>query len=203
MSEGRILLVDDDRLVLATLGAGLRQAGFEVDEAACGENAMDIVERHPPDLAVVDVRMPGMSGASLASWLSEHTDVPFIFLSAYSEPDIVQSVVACGALTYLVKPIQVEQLIPAVKAALQRADDIHQLRENRDQLDRALRGSRSVNVAVGLLMAAGGVGREDAFERIQRFARSRRRKVEEVSAELIAASETIGDVLGERPPLGR
>jgi response regulator NasT len=203
MSEGRILLVDDDRLVLATLGAGLRQAGFEVDEAACGENAMDIVERHPPDLAVVDVRMPGMSGASLASWLSEHTDVPFIFLSAYSEPDIVQSVVACGALTYLVKPIQVEQLIPAVKAALQRADDIHQLRENRDQLDRALRGSRSVNVAVGLLMAAGGVGREDAFERIRRFARSRRRKVEEVSAELIAASETIGDVLGERPPLGR
>ncbi|HKJ87551.1 MAG TPA: response regulator, partial [Gammaproteobacteria bacterium] len=69
-SPVRILLVDDDRLVLGTMGQGLRGAGYTVVEAASGKEAVERVQAQDFDLAILDMRMPGMSGIDVAHYLS-------------------------------------------------------------------------------------------------------------------------------------
>src|SRR5258706_991634 len=77
----RLLIVDDDRLVLATLVSGLKSAGFDVVEADNGDDAILLVRANPPHLALLDIRMQGKSGLDVARYLKANTDVPFMFLS--------------------------------------------------------------------------------------------------------------------------
>ena len=75
-SSPHVLVVDDDRLVLAILVEGLREAGFEVSEADNGDDAILLARERNPDIALLDMRMNGMSGMDVARYLRQHTDVP-------------------------------------------------------------------------------------------------------------------------------
>ena len=108
-SKAHILVVDDDRLILATLAKGLRQADYGVSEANSGEDALRLASAVKPDLALLDMRMPGMSGIELAQRLTSD-EIPFIFLSAYGDAEIVKQAAEHGALGYLVKPLDVPQI---------------------------------------------------------------------------------------------
>ena len=116
--RGKILVVDDDRLVLATLAHGLAQAGHEVIDADNGDDAILLAREHRPDLALLDIRMQGMSGFDVAAYLREYCHVPFIFRSAVSDAQTIAQVKALGALAYLVKPLDIGQILPVVDAAL-------------------------------------------------------------------------------------
>jgi len=118
-----ILVVDDDRLVLATVVAGLRQAGFAVLEADNGDDAILIARRHRPRLAILDMRMEGKSGMDVARYLAANTRTGFMFVSAFGDREIVDEANRLGALGYLVKPNDIRQIVPAVNAALQRIAD--------------------------------------------------------------------------------
>jgi len=115
-----LLVVDDDRLVLATLVAGLKQAGFDVIEADNGDDAILLARKYKPRLAILDMRMQGKSGMDVARYLAANTDTGFMFLSAFGDSDIVDEATRIGALGYLVKPLDVRQIVPAVRAALAR-----------------------------------------------------------------------------------
>ena len=115
--RGRILVVDDDRLVLATLTHGLAQAGYEVIDADNGDDAILLAREHRPDLALLDIRMEGKSGFDVAAYLREYLGIPFMFLSAFSDEATVAQVRALGAVAYLVKPLDISQIVPAVGAA--------------------------------------------------------------------------------------
>ena len=115
--KGKILVVDDDRLVLATLTHGLTQAGYEVIDADNGDDAILLAREHRPDLALLDIRMEGKSGFDVAAYLREYCQMPFMFLSAFSDDDTVAQVKALGAVAYLVKPLDIGQIVPAVEAA--------------------------------------------------------------------------------------
>src|SRR2546423_12711400 len=119
--KGKILVVDDDRLVLATLTHGLAQAGYEVIDADNGDDAILLAREHKPDLALLDIRMEGMSGFDVAAYLREYCQMPFMFLSAFSDDDTVRQVKELGAVAYLVKPLDIRQIVPAVGAAVARA----------------------------------------------------------------------------------
>ena len=119
-----ILVVDDDRLVLATLVAGLKQAGFEVIEADNGDDAILLARKFKPLLAILDMRMQGKSGMDVARYLAANTATGFMFLSAFGDADIVEEATRMGALGYLVKPLDVRQIVPAVRAALGRWEEI-------------------------------------------------------------------------------
>jgi two-component system, response regulator PdtaR len=179
-----IMIVDDDRLVLAALSRGLKDAGYRISTAANGEDACAIADRDPPDLALLDVRMPGMSGIALGRRLRER--VPFLYLSAYGDEDTVRDGVAQGALGYLVKPLDIAQILPAVQAALARAAEIRALHEKQTQLSAALATNREIAMAVGLLMQRDGLEREQAFELLRGQARSSRRSMLELARELLA-----------------
>lgn len=198
MAGEKILIVDDERLVLATLGEGLRQAGYEVEEAASGEEALRLLEAHGPDLAILDMRMPGMSGVDVAHWLRLHGDIPFLFLSAYSDAGAVEQAVEEGALGYLVKPLDVPQIVPSIEAALARAREFRKLNESRHHLSTALSQSRETSVAVGLAMERYRVSEQQAFELLRSAARSHRRKLVDVAQELVAAAEVLNRPYAEQ-----
>jgi len=187
----KVLLVDDDRLVLATLSKGLEQAGYAVQACAGAEEAKRIINLERPDIAVLDVRMPGESGLDLARNLLEHPSVPFIFLTAYSEDEVVKQAVDHGALGYLVKPVDIPQLVPAIEAALARSAEIGRLRLAGEQLQTALNENREVSMAVGLIMERRRLDRQQAFEALRSSARSQRRKIGDIAEEMLSAAELL------------
>lgn len=118
LHKGKILVVDDDRLVLATVVHGLVQAGFEVIDADNGDDAILQARAHRPDLALLDIRMEGKSGFDVADYLRESLGTPFMFLSAFADNATVARVKELGAVAYLVKPLDIAQIVPTVEAAV-------------------------------------------------------------------------------------
>lgn len=175
----KILVADDDRVVLLTLSEGLREAGFAVIEACDGLQALALCQSDAPDLALLDIRMPGLDGLELARRLHHETNVPFLFFSAYGDEDFVRRAVEIGALGYLIKPLQVAAIVPMLRTALARAQDI-------SGLQRALESNRTIAAAVGILMHAERLDQPAAFERLRQQARTQRRKLEDVARTLVA-----------------
>lgn len=194
-----ILIVDDDRLILATLSKGLQQAGYKILQAASGEEALHIIDEQTPDLAILDVRMPNMSGIELAKHLREKTAVPFMFFSAYSDIDVARQAAEFGAVGYLVKPIDTPQMIPSIEAGLARAAEIKDLRRVEANLNAALASGRETSIAMGILMERYHIDRMTAFETLRIHARTLRRKVNDVAAELIKAEETLNQLQPDSP----
>lgn len=180
-----ILVVDDDRLVRVTVALGLRQAGYQVSEAEDAPSALEAVRQSEFALAILDARMPNGSGVELARRLDAEFGLPFIFLSAYDDAEAVREAAAAGALGYLVKPVDVRQMIPTIEAALDRGAEIKALRTNRAQLSTALEQGRETSVAIGILMQRYQLDEEEAFDALRAYARSHRRKLAEVAAELV------------------
>jgi response regulator NasT len=193
----KVLLVDDDRLVLATLGSGLEEVGYAVQTCASADEAKRILAIDAPDIAVLDVRMPGPSGLDLARELRDVYETPFIFLTAFSEAEVVMQAAQYGALGYIVKPVEITQLVPAIEAAAARAEELRKLRETGGQLQRALNESREVSMAVGLLMERRRLDRRQAFELLRTMARSQRRRIGEVAEEMLDAAEFLNNSSGD------
>jgi DNA-binding response OmpR family regulator len=117
----KILLVDDDPDLLAVTGFALQQAGFLVVKAADGVAALEAFQREQPDLAVLDINMPRMTGFELATKLREHSRIPLIMLTARSEEADVVRALSLGADDYLTKPFSPKILVARVKALLRRS----------------------------------------------------------------------------------
>ncbi|MBI4985785.1 MAG: response regulator [Rhodocyclales bacterium] len=196
----RLLLLDDDRLVLATLGEGLRQAGYYVDTASSVEEAEDILAGGSIDLAIFDVRMPGQSGVDLAWRLHEaDSEVPFIFLTAYSDDELVEQASEAGAMGYVVKPADPDRLVPAIEAAFARSEDARKLRETSRQLQTALDADRDVSLAIGIIMERRRLGRQEAFELLRGQARTERRKLIDLARDIVLASEKLNLISAPAP----
>ena len=188
-----VLLVDDDVLILALLGKFLQQGGYDVRLATSGQMALDMVadSTRLPDLALLDVQMPGMSGIELAAHLQGEHRIPVMFLSANDDAAVVAQATDGGAVGYLVKPIDSARIVPSVKAALARGDEIRQLRSNEVRLSQALRAGRETGMAVGMLIERYRIDRDSAFRMLRDHARSHQRKLNDVAEELLDAAESL------------
>jgi len=187
--KARLLFVDDDRLVLATLGKGLRQAGYLVETAESGKAALELAASSSFDLAIVDIRMPEMSGFELANSLRETYDLASLFLSAYSDQEMVEEAAhVVGGIGYVVKPVDVPQLLPAVATALARSLDLDALLAHKGQLEHALNGDRQINAAIGILMERHKLDKQAAFELLRKRARDDRRRLADIAAELVTSA---------------
>jgi len=192
MCNKKILIVDDDRLVLATLSSGLGKAGYAITSASGGEEALDLIEKEDFDLVMLDIRMPDVSGIDVSDRLNAN-GIPFLVLTAYGDTELVESLVGNGALGYLIKPVDIEQIVPAIEAALKRSTEIKHLRESKQNLQCALEGDRNTSRAVGILMERYRLTGEDAFQMLRMHARSQRRKLAEVAGELVGAETILND----------
>jgi two-component system, response regulator PdtaR len=184
-----ILLIDDDLLVLSVVSHILRAAGYDVVQCVCGEDGLDKALECKPDLALVDIEMPGMSGIEVARRLRLDSLTEFMFISAHGEDEILGQVKEYGAVGYLRKPFDVSQVMPAFETALALADEIKRLRRSEGNLTDALQAARETSMAIGLLMRALHTDRDSAFEVLRDYARSNRRKVNDIAADLLTAEE--------------
>ncbi|MFT3822255.1 MAG: response regulator [Rubrivivax sp.] len=200
VSKGRILVLDDDRLVLATVVHGLAQAGYEVIDADNGDDAILLAREHRPELALLDIRMEGKTGFDVAEYLRDVSRIPFIFLSAFSDEATAAKVRSLGAVAYLVKPLDVGKIVPTVDAALAR------LRSGAPAPAPALAErplpaaappaaaappTELVAMAVGVVMHRYSLTRERAWQRVQRLAQEQGLSVEQQAERLVLAVEEL------------
>ena len=205
-SKGKILVVDDDRLVLAMVTHGLSQAGYEVIDADNGDDAILLARQHRPDIALLDIRMEGKTGFDVAQYLREVGHTPFVFLSAFSDEKTVAQVKALGALAYLVKPLEVGQIVPTIDAAFARAQEMRQAAEAQEHagsstqgaadaasapLDEAATLDAVVPLAVGVLMHRFSLTRADALARLRKTAATEGRSIATQAERLVSAVEEL------------
>lgn len=191
-APAHLLLVDDDRLILTTLASGLRASGYRISTAESVDDAQALLTSGVrPDLVVVDMHMPGRDGLELAQRLRDLEHLPFLVLSAYSDPATVERATQLGALSYMVKPLAISQIRPTIEAALRRAQELDALRQAQLQLQEALNGDRDISVATGITMMQYRLQRSAAFELLRCAARAQRRKLAHVAADIIQSSEAL------------
>jgi two-component system, OmpR family, KDP operon response regulator KdpE len=116
----RVLVVDDEQPILRTMAVNLRARGYDVDVAATGEEALDLAARHHPDLVVLDLGLPGISGIDVIRGLRGWTLVPILILSARDDRDNKVAALDAGADDYVTKPFDMEELLARLRAALRR-----------------------------------------------------------------------------------
>ncbi|MBA4176794.1 MAG: response regulator [Leptothrix sp. (in: Bacteria)] len=205
-SSGKILVVDDDRLVLATVTHGLAQAGYQVIDADNGDDAILLAREHRPVLALLDIRMEGKSGFDVAETLRDAYAIPFMFLSAFADEPTRRQVEALGALDYLIKPLGVGQIVPAVEAALARvrlgvpAAAVAGTAPAVAAADAPAAAPVATSVAavadpvplaVGVLMHRYSLQRDAAWQRLQRLAAEQKVDVARQAERLLAAVEEL------------
>ena len=190
-----VLLVDDDRLILATLSHGLREGGFHTIETANSVDALQICAKSPPSIAIVDYDLPGMTGLDIAKALQVTPAFPLVFLSAYGDESIVNAAINLGAMAYLVKPIDPARLVPTIRAVIQRFAELSALRGESAQLGMALKATRATSIVVGLLMERLRLSEKQAYDQLRQFCRSQNRKVTDVATEILGATENLNSVL--------
>jgi two-component system, response regulator PdtaR len=173
---------------------GLAQAGYEVIDADNGDDAILLARKHRPELALLDIRMEGKSGFDVAEYLRDFCHIPFMFLSAFADPDTVAKVAELGAVAYMVKPLDVGQIVPTVDAAFE------QLRAQRAKADvqrEALaaqppqRQADVVSLAAGVLMHRYSLSRGDALARLARIADAASVPLAEQAERLVSAVEEL------------
>lgn len=187
----RVLIIEEDASTAELLVSELTNAGYQPQRALSEQQAWRIASEARPDLALVDIDLPDLGGLDLAKRLSEELDVPFVFLGHHSDGATVHEATECGALGYLVKPLQVTQVLPCIVAAFAKANQIRELRERASNLSAALEQGRETSIAIGLLMERHHVDREAAFSALRDEARARRCNVHELASDLLAADELL------------
>jgi response regulator NasT len=200
-SKGRILVVDDDRLVLATVAHGLAQAGYEVVDADNGDDAILLAREHRPMLALLDIRMEGLSGFDVAEYLRDVAHVPFIFLSAFTDAETRAKVAELGALAYLVKPLDVGQIVPTVDRAVAglrglpadgvEANDVAAVAGTPATAQARPADGETVSLALGILMHRYSLTRQQARDRLQRQAADKGLSLTAQADRLVAAVEEL------------
>lgn len=200
-TKGKILVVDDDRLVLATVTHGLAQAGYEVIDADNGDDAILLARQHRPDLALLDIRMEGKSGFDVAEYLRDVGHTPFVFLSAFSDDATVAKVKSLGALAYLVKPLEVGQIVPTVDAAFERARAAAaaavQTAARSSEDDGVVALASLVPLAVGVLMHRFSLTRGEALARLRRNAAAEGRTLGAQAERIVQAVEDLAGPGGD------
>lgn len=190
-NKHRLLLVDDNRLFLVTMTRALELAGYDVSSATSVSKAELWLDSHPrPDLVVLDVHMPERNGLELIERLNENNHIPFIFLTAYSENEIIEQANKLGAMTYLVKPIDAVQLIPVVETSISRSMEMDVLIDSKKQMQIAIDSTRELNIAIGITMMRFSRNREQAFELLRTAARNQNRKLTSVALDVIHECES-------------
>jgi two-component system, response regulator PdtaR len=185
--KSSILIADDDRVTLTQLGLIVEKAGYAVLPAGSGAEALQIVEECDPDLAILDISMPDISGIDVALHMRSRSAAPIVFLSSHRTDEFYRQAGESGALAYFVKPADPAQLVLTIQAALANSDEIRRLRENEERLISAIASGREINTAIGILMERSRVSRLEAFDMLRKQARAQRRKLHDVAVEVLAA----------------
>src|SRR6186997_3651615 len=135
----RVVIAEDEAIIRLDLRETLEEEGYEVvGETGRGDTAIELVRELKPDLAILDIKMPGMDGLTAARTIAGERLAAVLILTAFSQHDLVDQARDAGALAYLVKPFQKSDLIPAIEMALGRFEQLRNLTGEIDALGEQL-----------------------------------------------------------------
>ena len=185
----RVVIAEDEAIIRMDLRETLEEEGYVVvGETGRGDHAVDLVRQLEPDLAVLDIKMPGMDGLEAARIINDERLCGVLMLTAFSQREVVEEARDAGALAFLVKPFQKSDLVPAIEVAMGRFRELQALSGEVDALGEQLESRKVIDRAKGLLMDEAGLSESDAFTFIQRTAMSERTRMRDVADRILDGS---------------
>jgi AmiR/NasT family two-component response regulator len=157
-----------------------------VGEARDGEEAVALARELEPELAIMDVKMPKLDGIDAARRILEERPIPIVMLTAYGQEELVSRAVEAGVFGYLVKPFRESDLLPAIKTARARHEELTALRDEAESLAEALVARKAIERAKGLLMEKEGLSEQDAFARLRKASQVSGRPLKVVAEAVVA-----------------
>src|SRR5690606_1957208 len=135
----RVVIAEDEAIIRLDLKETLQEEGYEiVGETGRGDEAVELVRTLEPDVAILDIKMPGLDGLSVARQIADERLAAVLILTAFSQRDLIEEARDAGALAYLVKPFQRSELVPAIEISLGRFRELRALEEQAESLEERL-----------------------------------------------------------------
>ncbi len=186
----RVFIADDETIQRMNLRDMLTEQGYlVVGEAGDGESAVNQVRELRPDLVLMDIRMPGMDGLTAAQSIHQEHGAPVVLLTAFGDQPLVEQAKEAGVISYLVKPLQENEVTPALEIALARAKEMKSLEKQVDTLADRLETRKLVERAKGVLMQKFGIPESEAYRRIQKISMNSRKSMHEVAEAILLAKD--------------
>jgi len=185
----RVVIAEDEAIIRLDLQETLEEEGYEVvGSTGRGDEAVAMVRDLEPDLAILDIKMPGMDGITAAKEIAGGRWAAVLILTAFSQRDLVEQARDAGAIGYLVKPFQKSDLVPAIEVAIGRFAELRSLEQEVHSLEEQLTTRRIVERARGLLMDTHKLSESEAFSFIQQSAMRQRAKMRLVAEQVLDGS---------------
>jgi response regulator NasT len=185
----RVVIAEDEAIIRLDLKETLEEEGYEVvGETGRGDKAVDLVRELRPDLAILDIKMPGMDGIEAARLITKDRICGVLVLTAFSQREVIEQARDAGALAYLVKPFQKTDLVPAIEVAIARFREMQALNGEVDALEEQLEARMSIDRAKGILIDQCSMSESDAYGFIQRGAMNHRSTMKAV-ADMVISGE--------------
>jgi response regulator NasT len=181
----RVVVAEDEAIIRLDIVETLKESGFDVvGQAGDGAEAVRLTLELKPDLVLMDIKMPGTDGLQAAEVLAEH-NVPVVLLTAFSSPDLVERASAAGVFSYVVKPFNPSNLIPALRIALSLHERMRSAANEVDEITEKLETRKLVDRAKGLLTEKMKLNEPEAFRWIQKASMDRRLSMKQVAQTVI------------------
>src|SRR3954469_3588701 len=185
----RVVIAEDEAIIRLDLKEILEEEGYDVvGETGRGDTAIELVRELKPDLAILDIKMPGMDGLTAARTIAGERLAAGFVLTRFSQHDLVEQARDAGALAYLVKPFQTSDLLPAIVTALGRFEQIVALEHENADLAEGLEAHKMIDRAKGRLMDEHGLSESDSWRFLQKTAMNSRRKIHEIAADVVSGN---------------
>lgn len=182
----KVVVAEDEAIIRLDLVESLRAEGYDVvADTGRGDEALELVAEHSPDVVVLDIKMPGPDGIEVTRRITRERRAAVVILTAFSQRDMIDAARDAGAMAFLVKPYQTDELVPAIELALTRFREFSALEEQVADLEDRLEVRKLIDRAKGVLIDSHGLTESEAFAFIQRSAMSQRRTMREVAADVI------------------
>lgn len=184
----RIVLAEDEYLVLLGLKANVEKLGHEViGMANDGEKAVQLALKEEPDLVIMDINMPKLDGIEAIKRINEKLFIPSIIVSAYHDEELINRATEEGVLYYLLKPIDIQDLKIAINISLAKFEEFKKLQYELEDTKNALEARKHIEKAKGILMDRLNLKEAEAMKRLQKMSRDKNKKLAVIAKEVINA----------------
>ncbi|AOH39200.1 ANTAR domain-containing response regulator [Dialister pneumosintes] len=186
MEQYRIVIADDEVLSSMDLREMLEEAGHEVVGVGVdGVEALELVEKWKPDVAVLDVKMPRLDGLQAAKIIAHNQWAPVVLLTAFGDENIIKKAGESMVFGYVMKPVEEKNLFPALTIAVSQFKKRVEMVERVRQMEADIAEKKIMSRAKGLLMDCYGITENEAHRRIQVISMKRSMTLSEVSQQII------------------
>jgi response regulator NasT len=187
----RVVIAEDEPLIRLDLRETLVDEGYDVvGEAADGAQAVSMVRELQPDIAILDIKMPGVDGLVAARDIVGDRLAAVVILTAFSQRELVEQARDAGALNYLIKPYQPQELVAAIELAIARFREMVALSQQAESLEDQLETRKVVDRAKGRLMDQAGLSEQESFRFLQTTAMSTRSSMRNVAEQVLSGDIT-------------